>query len=86
MLSLIAIRLLLIALPFLLWLGWMEFAKRRGKPMGSTPWAWLLAAGLLLAALSLIAGAFFVPRVDPDATYVPVQVSPSGEVVPGTRP
>lgn len=86
MLSLIAIRLLLVALPFLLWLGWMEIAKRRGKPLGSTPWAWLLAAGLALAAISLIVGGLLAPRVDPDATYVPVQISPTGEVTPGPRP
>ena len=44
----VLLRLLLIALPFVVWFIWRAWAKRTGgHEMGSTPWAWLLAAGAL---------------------------------------
>ena len=75
-------RLLLIALPFAAWFAWREVARRTGREMGSTPWAWLLAAAGVLFGLSLMATALF--RVDNRGeTYVPAEVIGHGKVVPG---
>jgi uncharacterized membrane protein YgdD (TMEM256/DUF423 family) len=86
LIRLVLIRLILVALPILVWLIWAEISRRRGKAMGSTPWAWLVVAGLLLFAGSFIATGLFGSRLDPDATYVPVEIGPDGTVVPGQRP
>jgi hypothetical protein len=76
------VRLLLFAAPFVGWFVWREVARRTGRPMGSTPWAWLVAAGALLAALSLAATALF--HIGPDTgTYVPAEVRADGTIAPG---
>ena len=51
--------------------------------MGSTPWAWLLAAGALLVGLSLMATAVF-HKDNRGERYVPAEVLPDGKV-PGLR-
>ena len=78
----IALRGLLIALPFAVWFFWAWQAKRSGRPMGSTPWAWLVAAGTLLFALSLLGSVVFHADNRRD-TYVPGHVTPEGAVTPG---
>lgn len=83
LLRILFVRVLLIALPIVAWFIWADIARRRGKPMGRAPWAWLLAAGLVLAALSLLIGGLMAPSIGPDSTYVPVQTTPSGKVIPG---
>jgi hypothetical protein len=50
----ILFRAALIALPIVAWFIWADISRRRGKPMGSAPWIWLVVAGVGLAALSLI--------------------------------
>ena len=50
----VLIRLLLIALPFVVWFVWRWVARRAGRELGSTPYAWLFAAGAALAGLSMI--------------------------------
>ena len=81
MLWLFASRVLLIALPFLVYFVWREVARRHGREMGATPWTWLGAAGLLLLGLSLMATVFF--REDTRGkTYVPAQAEPGGRVRP----
>lgn len=85
MLRFFLIRLFLVALPIIIWLIWAEVAKRRGKPMGSTPWAWLLTAGFFLFGISILATVLIGPQIDPNASYVPVQAGPDGEVIPGSR-
>jgi len=77
-------RIVLVLLPLVLWFAWAEVARRRGKPMGATPWAWLIAAGLALMIASLAATAVFTPRAQ-DAAYVPVEVGADGRVIPGGR-
>ena len=51
-------RLLLIAVPFIVWFVWRDVARRTGRPMGATPWVWLVAAAGLLFGLSLMAIGF----------------------------
>lgn len=82
MLSLIAFRALLVALPFGIYFAWREVARRRGQPMGVTPWTWLLAAGLVLAGLSLM-GTVLFEEDNRGSTYVPAQAEPGGRVRPG---
>lgn len=82
MLRLLLERGLLLALPFAAWFGWREVARRTGRPMGSTPWPWLLAAGVVLIGLSLMVTALF--REDTRGqVYVPPQTLPDGRVAPG---
>jgi len=75
-------RLLLMALPFVIWFLWREVARRTGRPMGSTPYAWLVAAGAVLVGLSLIGTVVFHPD-NRDERYVPGEVTASGAVTPG---
>jgi type VI protein secretion system component VasK len=73
---------LLVALPFAVWFVWREIARRTGRPMGSTPWPWLLAFGVVLMGFSLIVTALF--REDTRGeTYVPPHSLPDGRVAPG---
>jgi len=76
------IRLLIFAAPSVVYFVWREVARRSGRPMGSTPWTWLVAAGALLAALSLISTAIF-PRGRDTGRYVPAEVRADGTVAPG---
>ncbi|HEY5105159.1 MAG TPA: DUF6111 family protein [Caulobacteraceae bacterium] len=82
MLRVLAIRLALFALPFAVYFVWRALAVRSGREMGSTPWPWLVAAGALLAALSLIASVVFHRGRD-TGVYVPAQVRADGTVTPG---
>ncbi len=82
MLRLILERGLLLALPFVAWFAWREVARRTGRPMGSTPWPWLFAAGVVLVALSLMASALFHAD-NRRTTYVPAATRPDGRVSPG---
>jgi drug/metabolite transporter (DMT)-like permease len=63
-------RAALIALPIVIWFVWADISRRRGKPMGSAPWIWLVVAGVALAAASLL------------VTGLMDVVHPSGEEAP----
>ena len=76
------IRLLIFAAPTVAYFVWREVARRSGRPMGSTPWTWLVAAGALLAALSLI-GSAIIPHGRDTGRYVPAEVRADGTVAPG---
>ena len=78
----VLIRLLLVATPFAVWFVWRAWAKRTGRPMGSTPWAWLAASGLVLVGLSLIATVVFHPD-NRRERYVPGEVRADGSVSKG---
>lgn len=78
----VLIRLALVAAPFAVWFLWRAWARRTGRPMGSTPWPWLTAAGFLLVSLSLIATAVF-HRDNRHEAYVPGQVTADGSVSKG---
>ena len=78
----ILIRAALIALPFVAWFAWAWWARRTGRPMGSTPWPWLFAAGAFLLVLSLIATVVF-HRDNRGDRYVPGEATPGGRVTQG---
>ena len=82
MVRLYLIRVLLFLTPFAVYVVWREVARRTGRPMGSTPWAWLVAAGATLAVLSLVAEAV-LPHGADHGRYVPGDVRPDGTVRPG---
>lgn len=82
MLEVFALRALLLALPFAAWFAWRAWAVRNGREMGATPWAWLLAAGLVLVGASLMATAF-THRDNRGQVYVPGEVQADGSVTPG---
>jgi heme A synthase len=78
----LATRAALFAVPFLLWALWWAWSRRTGRPMGSTPWPWLFAAGAVLVGISLMAGAIF-HRDNRGEVYVPAQATASGKLAPG---
>jgi hypothetical protein len=82
MLRLLLPRLLLLAIPFAAYWLWREQARRSGQPMGSTPWGWLVGAGGVLLAVSLIATVVW-HEDNRRETYVPGEASPDGHVSPG---
>ncbi|WP_333585379.1 hypothetical protein [Phenylobacterium sp.] len=82
MLSLFLVRALLVATPFAAWFLWAAWARRRGKEIGATPWAWLVAVGGLLFGLSLMITTVFQSD-NRGETYVPAEVTESGRVTPG---
>lgn len=82
MLRALALRSLLVAAPFVAWFIWRAVARRTGRPMGATPWAWLVAAAGFLLGLSLIATAVF-HEDNRGETYVPAEVEADGRVAPG---
>ena len=74
--------MVLFAAPFAMWFLWRAWARRTGRPMGSTPWPWLFAAGAFLIGASLMASAIF-HRDNRGEVYVPAEASPSGQVTRG---
>jgi hypothetical protein len=81
LLRLLALRLLIIGLPFLGYFLWRAFARRTGRPVGPTPWTWLIGASLGIAVVVMIAAA----TINSGGTgrYVPAQTRPDGSVEPG---
>ncbi|MFN3511634.1 MAG: hypothetical protein ACK41C_01205 [Phenylobacterium sp.] len=82
MLSQLLWRAALVATPFVIWFIWREIARRTGREMGATPWAWLIAAGAILMGVSLLASTAF-RQDNRGQTYVPAEVQPDGRVAPG---
>ena len=82
LLRVVLIRLLLIAVPFAVWFVWRDVARRSGREMGSTPYAWLVVVGAALVGLSLAATVVFHPD-NRHERYVPGEVTPSGAVSQG---
>lgn len=72
----------LIFLPFVGWYLWRAMALRTGRPMGSTPWSWLFAAGIGLLAVSLTVTALLRPDTR-NQIYVPAQTREDGAVIQG---
>ena len=82
MLRVLLTRGILFLLPFAAWLVWRAWAKRTGREMGSTPFAWLFAAGAMLIGLSLLASGAFHGDTR-NVRYVPGEATSSGAVTPG---
>lgn len=82
LLSLFVIRALLVAVPFAVWFAWAAWARRNGRDIGATPWAWLVAISGVLFGLSLMVTTFFQPD-NRGTTYVPAEVTEGGRVAPG---
>ena len=78
----LVLRGILFLLPFAVWFAWAAWSRRTGRPMGATPWAWLVAAACVLVALSLRATANFHTD-NRDETYVPAESRPDGSVAEG---
>ena len=82
LLEVVLLRAGLVALPFGLWFVWREVARRTGRPMGSTPWAWLFAVGAILMGLSLMTTVFLHPD-NRGSTYIPAEAAADGHIDPG---
>jgi drug/metabolite transporter (DMT)-like permease len=75
-------RLLLVAVPFLIWFAYRWWVKRQGRPLPPTPYVWLFLAGIALMAGSIFATALTEPD-NRDQVYVPAEMGPNGKLVPG---
>lgn len=82
MLRQVLLRGAIAAIPFLLWFAWAAWSRRTGRPMGSTPWPWLVAAGAALFGLSLMAGVLFHSD-NRGERYVPGETTSDGRVTKG---
>jgi hypothetical protein len=82
LLRVLLIRGSLVLAPFAVWFVWRAVARRSGREMGSTPYAWLAAAGAALVVLSLIATVVFHPD-NRRERYVPGETTASGSVTKG---
>ena len=75
-------RLAIAAIPFLVYFAWRRWETHRGREVGAIPWGWLIGAGALLAAISLMATVVFHPD-NRGRTYVPPTSQPDGSVSSG---
>jgi hypothetical protein len=82
MFRLVLSRLILAAAPFAAYWLWREQALRTGRPMGSTPWGWLVASAGVLVAVSLLASGLF-HRDNRGMAFVPAEASADGTVAKG---
>lgn len=82
MLRLIIIRLVLIAIPFLVWFTWRRWALSQGREVRAWPWGWLVLAAAILLAGS-IAGRSLLAPSNLGKTYVPAETQRDGSVRPG---
>ncbi len=82
LLRIVLTRALLVAVPFALWFVWAAWARRTGREMGATPWAWLAAAGGLLVGLSLVLTGLLQPDTRGEV-YVPGEATADGRVTEG---
>jgi drug/metabolite transporter (DMT)-like permease len=74
-------RLLLIAIPFVVWFAYRWWVKRRGLAVPNTPYVWLFLTGVALMTGSL----FLTALTSPDhreGVYVPAEALPDGRIVP----
>jgi hypothetical protein len=78
--------LLMFFLPFVVYFGWVKFVRRQMQVSGGVwedaPKGWLVAAGVVLFAISLTA-TIIMSRTgdDPSKTYVPPHYE-DGHIVP----
>ena len=82
LLRLLLIRGSLVLVPFAVWFLWRAWARRSGREMGSTPYAWLVAAGAALVGLSQVGTALF-HQDNRGERYVPGEVTADGAVSKG---
>jgi hypothetical protein len=75
------VRVLLFSLPFAAYFIWRALRVRSGHRVRPPPWLWLMAAGVMVTAVSLIAAAAF--HTGGTGQYVPAQARPDGSVAPG---
>ena len=82
LLRLLISRLVLAAIPFIIYFAWHAWIVRQGREPRVTPWGWLIVAAGVLVSLSLIATVIFTPS-HLGRTYVPAETQPDGSVKPG---
>jgi hypothetical protein len=75
-------RLILAAIPFLVYLAWRRYLTSKGRPVTPPPWGWLVAAAAILVGLSIVVRVVTTPS-NLGRQYVPAETQPDGSVKPG---
>jgi hypothetical protein len=81
MIRLWALRLVLIALPFVVWYVWAKLRPQHSAGR-APPYPWLFLAGIALVAGSTVA-TVLVREDNTDAVYVPAEARPDGSISEG---
>jgi hypothetical protein len=75
-------RLILAAIPFLIYFAWRRWLISRGREAKPPPWGWLIAAAAVLVGVSIIVSIALTPS-NLGRRYVPAETQPNGSVAPG---
>lgn len=75
-------RLILAAIPFLIYFAWRGWVQSRGRATKAPPWGWLIAVAAVLVGLSVIVTVALEPS-NLGRRYVPAETQPDGRVRPG---
>lgn len=78
-----------LALPTVLYLGWLSYARAQARKqgqaepeLGAAPWVWLIGCGVVFT-IAVTAGFSLMGGMAIDGVYVPPQTGPGGQVIPG---
>jgi hypothetical protein len=82
LLRLLLSRLVLAAIPFLVYFAWRGWVQRRGGEAKPPPWGWLIAVAAVLVGLSIILSVALTPS-NLGRKYVPAETQSNGSVTPG---
>jgi hypothetical protein len=75
-------RLVLAAIPFLVYFAWRAWVLSRGGEAKPPPWGWLIAAAGVMVGISIIITVAVTPT-NLGRRYVPAQSQPDGSIKPG---
>jgi hypothetical protein len=75
-------RLILAAIPFLIYFAWRRWLISRGREAAPPPWGWMVAAACVLVGVSILIKVAVTPS-NVGRQYVPAETLPDGSVRPG---
>jgi len=82
LLRLVLSRLILAAIPFLVYFAWRRWLTSKGREAKPPPWGWMVAAAAVLVGLSIVLRVVTTPS-NLGRHYVPAETQPDGSVKPG---
>ena len=82
MLRLLLSRLILAAIPFLVYFACRRWLISKGRAAKPPPWGWMVAAAAVLVGLSIVLRVATTPS-NLGRQYIPAETQPDGSVKPG---